>query len=128
MWVRNINLVPLVCALTRDRTHKLGLCPDWESNHRPFALPDEAQPTEPHWSGPRYILISAHIMSEEIAAQSSRDLLKAVGPERKSVIPDPMFLSYVPCVLMHLQLLPKYLQNHDHRRETVHLIVVATVP
>ena len=31
-----------------------GMCPDWESNQRPFALQDNAQPTEPHQPGLLY--------------------------------------------------------------------------
>ena len=33
------------------RTRNLGLCPNQESNQQPFALQDDAQLTEPHWSG-----------------------------------------------------------------------------
>ena len=33
-----------------DWTCNPGMCPDWESNRRPFALQDDTQPTEPHWS------------------------------------------------------------------------------
>ena len=28
-----------------------GMCPDWESNQRPFGLQVSAQSTEPHWPG-----------------------------------------------------------------------------
>ena len=34
----------------RTKPAQLGICPDWESSHQPFALWDNAQPTEPHWS------------------------------------------------------------------------------
>ena len=34
-----------------DRTHNLGMCPNWESNLQPFSLQDDAQPTEPHQRG-----------------------------------------------------------------------------
>ena len=37
--------------MTRDKTHKPGMCPDVESNWGPFGLQDDAQPTEPHQSG-----------------------------------------------------------------------------
>ena len=30
--VRNIDWLPFLCALTRDQTHNLGICPDWELN------------------------------------------------------------------------------------------------
>ena len=33
-----------------DRTRNPGMCPGWELNQQPFALQDDAQPTEPHWS------------------------------------------------------------------------------
>lgn len=35
---------------TQDRTHNPGMCQDWESNWRPFAVQDNAQPTEPQGS------------------------------------------------------------------------------
>ena len=47
---RDIDRLPLICAPTRERTHNPGMCPDQESNQRPFTLQDDAQPTEPHWS------------------------------------------------------------------------------
>lgn len=70
-------------------------------------------------------LINAHgMMGEETGA---RDSPKAVGPERKSVTPNPIFFSL--CLMCnYVQLLPKYLQNHDHRWRTVHLTAAATVP
>ena len=36
---------PLTCALTRDRTCNLGMCPDQESNKQPFSLQDNT-PTD----------------------------------------------------------------------------------
>ena len=51
MQERNIDLLPLVCALTGNQTCNPGMCPEHELNWRPFALQDNAQPTEPHWSG-----------------------------------------------------------------------------
>ena len=35
----------------RDWTCNPGMCSDWKPNWRPFALQDDAQPTEPRWSG-----------------------------------------------------------------------------
>ena len=35
-----------------DRTHNPGMCPDLELNWQPFALQDDAQPTELHQPGP----------------------------------------------------------------------------
>ena len=32
--------------------HNPGMCSAWELSWLPFVLRDEAQPTEPHWSGP----------------------------------------------------------------------------
>ena len=43
--VRNINQLPLVCALTGDQTRSLGTCFDWGSNLQPFGV--MLQPTEP---------------------------------------------------------------------------------
>ena len=51
MFERNINRLPITCAPIRDLTHNPGMGPDWESNLQPFALPDDAQPMEPHQSG-----------------------------------------------------------------------------
>ena len=48
---RNIDWLPLICALTGDWTCNPGMCADWESNLRPFTLQDDTQPTEPHHSG-----------------------------------------------------------------------------
>ena len=35
----------------RDKASNPGMCPDWESNRRPFSLWEDAQATEPHQSG-----------------------------------------------------------------------------
>ena len=40
---------------TWDGTHISGMCPDQESNQRPFTLGDNAQPAESHWSGQHFI-------------------------------------------------------------------------
>ena len=50
MWERNMDQLPLLCASSGDQTSNLGICPDWESNWRPFTL-QAAQQTELHWSG-----------------------------------------------------------------------------
>ena len=48
---RNIDVretvigLPPVHAPTRNQTHNLGMCPDWESNPQPFGVWDDA-PTE----------------------------------------------------------------------------------
>ena len=36
--VRNFNRVPSGYASTRDGTHNLGMCPDWELNPQPFGV------------------------------------------------------------------------------------------
>ena len=51
MCKTNSDLLPLTRAPTRDETHNPGMCPDLESNQQPFALWDDARPTEPHQSG-----------------------------------------------------------------------------
>ena len=35
---RNIDQLPPVRALTRDGTHNLERCPDWELNLKPFGV------------------------------------------------------------------------------------------
>ena len=42
MGERNINQLPLIHTLTRDRTCNLGMCLDWESKPRPSSLWDRA--------------------------------------------------------------------------------------
>ena len=36
---------------TRDLACNPGMCPDWESNQRPFGLQSSTQSTEPHQPG-----------------------------------------------------------------------------
>ena len=49
---RNINVwLPLAHPLLGDLFCNPGMCPDWESNQRPFGLQVSAQSTEPHWPG-----------------------------------------------------------------------------
>ena len=38
-------------APTGDLAHNPGMCPDWESNQRPFSSQACAQSTELHWPG-----------------------------------------------------------------------------
>ena len=49
---RNIDWLPSVRTSTRDQTRNPGTCPDQELNEQPFALQNDAQPTEPHQLGP----------------------------------------------------------------------------
>ena len=44
----------LTHTLTGDQICNLSMCPDQESNWRPFSLQGDAQPTEPHRSGLHY--------------------------------------------------------------------------
>ena len=49
---RNINVwLPLVRPPTGDTACNPGMCPDWESNHRPFVSQAGTQSTEPHQPG-----------------------------------------------------------------------------
>ena len=45
-------LVASHMAPTGDLAHNPGMCPDWESNQRPFGSQTSAQSTEPHQPGP----------------------------------------------------------------------------
>ena len=50
---RNINVwLPLAHPPTGDLACNPGMCPDWESNWRPFGSQAGAQSTEPHQPGP----------------------------------------------------------------------------
>ena len=42
MWEININRLPLTLSPTRDGTCNLGMCPDQESNPKPFGIWDNA--------------------------------------------------------------------------------------
>ena len=49
--VRNIDRLFFIHAPGGERTRHPGMCPNWGSNQQPFALQNNAQPTEPHQSG-----------------------------------------------------------------------------
>ena len=51
LWQRIIDRLPFACALTKDQTKNPGMCPYWESNPWHFALWNDTQLIEPHWSG-----------------------------------------------------------------------------
>ena len=53
---RNIDQLPLAHARTGDQTRNTGMCPNRKSNWWPFTLGDDAQPTEPHWSGSPFLI------------------------------------------------------------------------
>ena len=42
---------------TGDLAHNPGMCPDWESNLRPFSLQAGTQSTEPHQPGLIYVCL-----------------------------------------------------------------------
>ena len=46
----------------RDLTCNLGMCPDQESNQRPFGLLEDTHPTEPHQSG-LFTVLNGKILS-----------------------------------------------------------------
>ena len=47
---RSIDQVPLTCPPTRGLASHPGLCPDGESNLRPFGFRDNTHPNEPQLS------------------------------------------------------------------------------
>ena len=49
----------------QDQSCNLGMSQNQESNPRPLTLRDDGQPTEPHWSGPLFILIRLFIFVVE---------------------------------------------------------------
>ena len=51
MWERNSHWLPPICAPTRDRTHKLGMCPDWGSKLQPFRVQEVAPNKWATWPG-----------------------------------------------------------------------------
>ena len=51
MWERNIDWLFPACALTRDWTSNIGMCPDWESNPQPLVYGKALQPAEPPGQG-----------------------------------------------------------------------------
>ena len=67
----------LLRAPTGELAHNPGMGPDWELNQQPFALPDNAQPTEPQQSGPSLgFLVGNHH--------------NLVGRERTRKVPAPL--------------------------------------
>ena len=53
---RNIDQLPPIHSLTRDQTHNLGLCPDWELNLQPFGVWNNAPINWTTWQGQKQIL------------------------------------------------------------------------
>ena len=54
---RNINRLALLHNPNGDGTSNPWMCPDWESNQQPFTLWNDAQPREPHQSGPFLVIL-----------------------------------------------------------------------
>ena len=48
---RNNDRWPPACTPVRNQTNNPGMCPDQESNLRPFVLWDDTPPTEPYQTG-----------------------------------------------------------------------------
>ena len=48
--VRNTNWLPLLCSLTGDWTHNLGMCPDQEWSPQPFSIGDNAPTNLATWT------------------------------------------------------------------------------
>ena len=60
---RDIDWLPPIYTLTRDPTHKPGMCPDWESNLQlffPLVYGMVLQPTEPPGQCCSCLLIAPH--------------------------------------------------------------------
>ena len=56
---RNISVcLPLTGPTPGNLAHNPGMCPDRESNQRPFGSQDGAQSTKPHWPGPKGFLFT----------------------------------------------------------------------
>ena len=49
MWERSTDWLPLICTLTWNWTHNLGMWPDKESNLQLFGYGMTLQATAPHW-------------------------------------------------------------------------------
>ena len=46
---RNIEPLPLIHTLARNRSQNLGMSSDWESNLQPSVYQMMLSPNEPHW-------------------------------------------------------------------------------
>ena len=60
---RNIDLLPPVCALTRDWTHILGMCPGWGSNHNLFGVWDDGPA---YWATPARASCCVLIIEQDV--------------------------------------------------------------
>ena len=61
--VRNINWLPTICALTRDGTRSLGMCPDQELNLQPFDAWDDVPTHWATWPGPKSCFLRKRLAS-----------------------------------------------------------------
>ena len=52
----DIDWLPLTRPLIRDQPTTQAYAPTGNGTHEIFALLDDAQPTEPHWSGQQILL------------------------------------------------------------------------
>ena len=69
---------PVACLMlpTGDLAYNPGMCPDWESNQRPFSSQASAQSTEPHQPGQIYIFFLTFPHRAQICAVCRVDLHK----------------------------------------------------
>ena len=77
---RNINVWLTLMHLIEDLAHNPGMCPDWESNQRPFGSQTLTQSPEPQQPGlffkffivknfidiKRVIIMSSHVPSSQL--------------------------------------------------------------
>ena len=75
MQEKDFDLVPLTCIPTRGRTHTPGMCPDRESNQRPFRLQDNTQPTEPH----QWLILNKIFIKRLLFVELKHRFLKTQG-------------------------------------------------
>ena len=69
---RKHQCVVTSCASTTgDLACNLGMCPDWESNWRPFGVQASTQSTEPHQPGQNFLIYTLDIspLSDIYSAQ-----------------------------------------------------------
>ena len=70
MCERNIDWLRLAHTPPGDQTHNPDMCPDQESNWRPFALQADAQPAEPPRSEPPSLFVQANLAHSAVIPPS----------------------------------------------------------
>ena len=55
---------------TGDLARNPGMCPDWESNQRPFGLKASTQSTEPHQPGLGFNILKAQIHCDKLVLKT----------------------------------------------------------